>query len=70
MLELHEKARRLNKRIVLPEAGDPRVQQAANRLAQEGLCQPVLLAAPGLGDVVSGVEVITPARDNRKAVFA
>lgn len=70
LLELHEKARRLNKRIVLPESSDPRVQQAANRLAQEGLCQPVLLAAPGLGDVAAGVEVITPARDSRKAVFA
>jgi len=70
LLELHEKARRLNKRIVLPEAGDPRVVQAANRLAQEGLCQPVLLDAPGMGDVAPGVEVIVPPRDARMESFA
>lgn len=70
LLELHEKARRLNKRIVLPEAKDPRVQQAATRLAQAGLCQPVLLDAPGLGDVGAGVEVLNPARDSRREAFA
>ncbi|MDE0895717.1 MAG: phosphate acyltransferase, partial [Planctomycetota bacterium] len=39
LLELHEKARRLDRRIVLPESPDPRVRQAAARLASEGLCR-------------------------------
>ncbi|MBK7876916.1 MAG: hypothetical protein IPJ77_14415 [Planctomycetes bacterium] len=33
ILELHEKARRAEKRIVLPESQDPRVVQAAARWA-------------------------------------
>ena len=33
ILELHEKARRARRRIVLPEAHDPRVRQAAAQLA-------------------------------------
>lgn len=70
LLELHEKARRLNRRIVLPEAQDPRVQQAAMRLSQEGLCQPVLIDAPGLGDVGPDVEVVVPGRDPRFETFA
>ena len=49
LLELHEKARRLDRRIILPEAQDPRVRQAAARLASEGLCRPVLIDAPGIG---------------------
>ena len=70
LFELHEKARRLDRRIVLPEASDPRVVQAAGRLAAEGLCRPVLVAAPGLGDVPRGVEVVDPASDPRRAAFA
>ncbi len=34
---LYERARRANARIVLPEAGDPRVAEAARRLEREGL---------------------------------
>ena len=34
LLELQEKARRAKLRIVLPEAHDPRVRQAATSLAQ------------------------------------
>jgi phosphate acetyltransferase len=70
LLELHEKARRLDRRIVLPEAQDPRVRQAAARLASEGLCRPVLIDAPGIGEQPSGVEVIRPLRDSRKEAFA
>ena len=47
VLELHEKARRRGKRVVLPEAADERVVQAAGRLASEGLVQPVLVEARG-----------------------
>ena len=69
-LELREKARRLKRRIVLPEAGDERVIAAATRLANEGLCQPVLIAARGMGPVPPEIEVIDPARDPRVQSFA
>ena len=65
LLELHERARRKNARIVLPEAGDERVVRAAARLADEGLVQPVLVRARGMGSVPSSVEVVDPGRDPR-----
>lgn len=68
--ELHEKARRLNRRIVLPEAQDPRVREAAGVLKSEGLCSPVLVDAPGLGTPPPGVELVRPARDPRSEAFA
>ncbi len=70
LLELHEKARRARRRIVLPEAGDPRVTQAAARLASEGLCDPVLVDADGRADVPAGVEALVPKRDTRLEAFA
>jgi len=70
LLELHEKARRLGRRIVLPEAGDERVQRAALRLAKEGLCHPVLVATKGMGTPPPGVEVLDPRRDPRTGEFA
>ena len=39
-----ERARKLKKTIAFPEGDDPRVVQAAARLAREGVAQPVLLA--------------------------
>ncbi len=70
LLELHEKARRLQKRIVLPESQDPRVVQAAATLAARGLCRPVLVESRGLGSVPPGVELVAPTRDARLARFA
>jgi phosphate acetyltransferase len=70
LLELREKARRLHRRIVLPEAQDERVVQAAAQLASEGLCQPVLIEAKGMAAVPPGVEVIQAARDPRAEGFA
>ncbi|MFT4647441.1 MAG: phosphate acetyltransferase, partial [Glaciecola sp.] len=58
LLEIREKARRLHRRIVLPEAQDERVVQAAAQLASEGLCQPVLIEAKGMAAVPPGVEII------------
>ena len=69
-LEIREKARRLGKRIVLPESDDPRVQSAAATLAAEGLAQPVLLAKRGLANVPAGVEVVKTSSDPRRARFA
>ena len=43
---LHERARALNKKIVLPEGEDPRTIRAAHRLVEEGLARPVLLGRP------------------------
>src|SRR5688572_32622839 len=75
LLELHEKARRLQRRIVLPESQDPRVVQAAAALAARGLCRPVLIEAKGMaglpgGGAPAGVEVMRPARDERRERFA
>ncbi len=70
LLELREKARRLERRIVLPEPQDPRVLQAASILAAQKLCRPVLVERPGMGSVPSGVEVARPSRDGRLDRFA
>jgi phosphate acetyltransferase len=70
ILELHEKARRRGKRVVLPEAADERVVQAAGRLASEGLVQPVLVEARGMAAVPPGVETVRPASDPRLEGFA
>ena len=48
MAGLIERARKLKKTIVFPEGGDPRVLEAAARLAREGVVRPVLIGAkPG-----------------------
>jgi len=70
LLELHEKARRAQKRIVLPESQDPRVVQAAATLAAQKLCRPVLIESKALSGVPSGVELVRPSRDPRLARFA
>ena len=70
LLEIHEKARRSRRRVVLPEAQDPRVRQAAARLAAEGLATPVLVDSGGMGAAPPGVEVVRPASDPRTARFA
>lgn len=44
--QAYEKARRRRARVVFPEMADARVGQATARLAAEGLCEPLPLAAP------------------------
>ncbi len=46
MAGLTERARKLKKTIVFPEGADPRVQEAAARLAREGIVKPVLIGPP------------------------
>lgn len=70
VLEIQEKARRLRRRIVLPEARDARVRQAAATLASQGLCTPVLVDTGGLGTLPAGVELVRPASDPRTQTFA
>src|ERR1700724_1687138 len=41
---LIDRARRSKKKIVFPEGSDPRVQDAAARLARQGILQPILIA--------------------------
>ena len=69
-LEIKEKARRLGRRIVLPEAQDQRVCQAAATLVSEGLCVPVLVDTGDIASVPTGVEVVDPRSDARTERFA
>lgn len=70
LLELSEKARRNPRRIVLPEAQDARVRQAAASLKQKGICEPVLLDDGRMGSAPAGVEAIRVQRDSRVEKFA
>jgi phosphate acetyltransferase len=70
LLELQEKSRRLQRRIVLPEARDPRVVQAAAKLAGEKLAVPVLVDDGGMASPPHGVEVVRPKSDPRTKKFA
>lgn len=72
--ELRARARDRRRRIVLPEGADPRTIEAANRLAAEGLAEPILLApgvdgegppAPPPDGLADGVTWIDPHRDPR-----
>ncbi len=62
------------KRIVFPEASDPRVLRAVARLAREGIVEPVLLGDPEqvsaagtlAGAELTGVEVVDPECDPRR----
>jgi phosphate acetyltransferase len=60
MSGLIARARKLNRRIVFPEGGDPRVLEAARRLAREGLVRPILLGKPP-ALAPDGVTFIDPA---------
>jgi phosphate acetyltransferase len=63
------RALRVRKRIVFFEAEDPRVQQAAARLAAEGLVEPILVG-PRPGSGPQGVTFIDPATSPRLATYA
>src|SRR4030081_372330 len=69
MAGLIDRARRCKKRIVFPEGSDPRVQNAAARLAQQGILQPILIArAPE--SAPSGVVYIDPASSPQASKYA
>lgn len=53
------------RRVVLPEGEDPRIREAARRLAAEGLARPVLIGAE-----VPGCETVDPATDPRREALA
>lgn len=57
------------KRLVFPEGDDPRVAEAAQRLASEGLLHAVLIGKPSR-PIGSGVEVVDPATHPRLREYA
>jgi phosphate acetyltransferase len=61
MSGLIERARRLNKTIVFPEGSDPRVLEAASRLARDGVVKPVLVG-PKPHNAPAGIAFADPAR--------
>src|SRR5215831_18164947 len=63
---LIERARKLKKTIAFPEGTDPRVLQAAERLARDGVVRPVLIG-PKPAKAPAGVEFIDPGTDARAA---
>ncbi len=69
MQGLLERARKLKKTIVFPEGDDPRVIEAAARLARDGVVKPVLLGPPP-AQPVEGVVFTDPARSPLAARYA
>jgi phosphate acetyltransferase len=74
MSGLIERARKLKKTIVFPEGTDPRVLEAAGRLAREGVVKPVLLGAKPSGfpegAAAEGVVFVDPAKSPLLAKYA
>src|SRR5690349_17424060 len=69
MSGLIERARKLKKTIAFPEGTDPRVLEAASRLAAEGLVKPVLIgAAPP--NPPAGVTFVDPAKSPKLSTYA
>ena len=57
--EITERARRANRRVVFPEGGDPRIQQAASQLAADRLQDRTLDRGQGtrlFGDIYHWLE--------------
>lgn len=63
------RARPLRKRIVFPEGHDPRVIEAAERLAREGIVQPILIGQK-LSPTLPGVTFVDPAACDRVRDYA
>src|SRR5690242_20633732 len=59
MSGLIERARKLKKTIAFPEGNDPRVLEAAARLARDGVVKPVLVGSPVAA--LEGVRFVDPA---------
>ena len=68
MSGLIERARKLKKTIAFPEGNDPRVIEAAARLAREGLVKPVLIGKPVSG--IEGVTFVDPGTSPLAAKYA
>lgn len=69
MSGLIERARKLKKTIVFPEGSDPRVLEAAARLARDGVAKPVLVGPPPR-NAPEGVAFVDPANSPLLAKYA
>jgi phosphate acetyltransferase len=69
MSGLIERARKLKKTIAFPEGSDPRVIQAATRLAHDGVVRPVLIG-PRPAVVPEGVTFVEPASSPAMSRYA
>jgi phosphate acetyltransferase len=69
LAQLTAQARPLRKRIVFPEGADPRVLQAAARLARENVAQPILVGRPP-ADAPPGVTFVDPAASRNVERYA
>ena len=69
MSGLVERARKLKKTIAFPEGTDPRVLEAAARLAREGVVKPVLIG-PKPSNPPEGVTFVEPAQSPRLSRYA
>jgi phosphate acetyltransferase len=65
---LIERARKLKKTIAFPEGTDPRVLEAAARLAREGVVKPVLIG-PSPANAPAGVTFIDPVNSQMAARY-
>src|SRR5437868_3541876 len=63
-----ERVRRLKtkKRIVFPEGEDPRVIDAATRLAEQSLVEPILV---GKEKSIRGIRFVTPGADKYARIY-
>jgi phosphate acetyltransferase len=69
MAGLIDRARRSKRKIVFPEGADPRVQDAAARLAQQGILHPILIGkAPERS--LPGVTFVDPAGSAMASKYA
>ncbi|MDZ7773977.1 MAG: phosphate acyltransferase [Balneolaceae bacterium] len=68
MQRLYERTRARRPRMVLPEASDERVRAAAVRLADEGLCQVILLGSDARAG--EALRVLDPERESDRAPLA
>src|SRR5690625_4828866 len=65
---IRRRAREQRQRIVLPEGEDTRTLEAADRLASEGLADPIVLrrGGPPAGSTLhSGIDWVDPGEDRR-----
>jgi phosphate acetyltransferase len=69
MSGLIERARKLKKTIAFPEGNDPRVLEAAARLAREGLIKPVLIGRKP-DSAPEGVRFVDPATAPESSKYA
>lgn len=71
---IRRRAREHRQRIVLPEGGDPRTLEAADRLASEGLADPIVLSRGGVpaaaASLHSAIEWVDPSADHRLEALA